>query len=98
MTAFGFSDSTAPVGAPARAIVSAFQPTGDRADSNLYRQMEDVDTQSTAAQNPLLGIGFGDWLGAAKQAVGGSLVGELQILTLPTGALKARALGLSGTF
>lgn len=59
VTAFGFSDSTAPIGAPARAIVSAFQPTGDRADSNQYRQMEDVDTQSTAAQSPLIGIGFG---------------------------------------
>jgi hypothetical protein len=46
----------------------------------------------------LLGLGFGDWVGAAKQAVGGSLVGELQILTLPTGALKARGLGLAGSF
>jgi hypothetical protein len=38
----------------------------------------------------LLGLGFHDWWGAAKQAVGGSAVGELQILTLPTGALRAR--------
>jgi hypothetical protein len=46
----------------------------------------------------LLGLGFGDWAGAAKQAVGGSVVGEIQILTLPTGALKARGLGLAGSF
>jgi hypothetical protein len=46
----------------------------------------------------VLGLGFGDWAGAIKQAVGGSAVGELQILTLPTGALKARGLGLAGTF
>jgi hypothetical protein len=56
----------------------------------------------------LLGLGFHDWWGAAKQAVGGSAVGELQILTLPARALAARdarkphlVLGpglLSGTF
>jgi hypothetical protein len=46
----------------------------------------------------LLGLGLHDWWGAAKQAVGGSAVGELQILTLPGGALRARALGVEGTF
>jgi hypothetical protein len=46
----------------------------------------------------LLGVAFGDWAGAVKQAVGGSVVGELQILTLPTGALTARGLGLAGSF
>lgn len=46
----------------------------------------------------VLGLGFHDWLGAAKQAVGGSVVGELQILTFPGGALKARALGLTATW
>jgi hypothetical protein len=56
----------------------------------------------------LLGLGFHDWWGAAKQAVGGSAVGELQILTLPARARDARnaqkphlVLGpglLSGTF
>jgi hypothetical protein len=46
----------------------------------------------------VLGLGFHDWLGAAKQAIGGSAVGELQILTLPTGALRLRALGLAGSF
>ncbi|HEY3821071.1 MAG TPA: hypothetical protein VGL81_28095 [Polyangiaceae bacterium] len=46
----------------------------------------------------LLGLAFKDWSGAAKQAIGGSAVGELQILTLPTGALTARGLGLAGTF
>jgi hypothetical protein len=46
----------------------------------------------------ILGVGFGDWLGFAKQAVGGSVVGELQIWTLPGGALQARGLGFGGTF
>jgi hypothetical protein len=46
----------------------------------------------------ILGVGFGDWLGFAKQAVGGSIVGELQIWTLPGGALQARGLGFGGTF
>jgi hypothetical protein len=46
----------------------------------------------------LLGLGFHDWLGAAKQGIGGSAVGELQILTLPTGALKLRGLGFAGSF
>jgi hypothetical protein len=45
-----------------------------------------------------LGLAYGDWAGAAKQAIGGSAVGELQILTLPTGALTARGLGLGGAF
>lgn len=43
----------------------------------------------------VLGIAFHDWVGFAKQAVGGTLVGEAQILTFPGGALKARALGLA---
>jgi hypothetical protein len=43
----------------------------------------------------LLGVAFGDWIGFAKQAVGGSLVGEAQIWTLPGGALDARGLGFS---
>ncbi len=46
----------------------------------------------------LLGLGFGDWAGFVKQAVGGSVVGEIQILTLPTGAIRARGLGLAGEF
>ena len=46
----------------------------------------------------LLGLGFHDWLGGAKQLVGGSLVGEAQIFTLPAGALQARGLGLGGSF
>jgi hypothetical protein len=39
----------------------------------------------------LLGVGYGDWWGAAKQTIGGIAVGELQILTFPTGALRAEA-------
>jgi hypothetical protein len=46
----------------------------------------------------VLGLGFHDWAGAAKQAIGGSIVGEVQILTYPGGALKARALGLTATW
>jgi hypothetical protein len=46
----------------------------------------------------LLGVGLHDWPGGAKQAIGGSLVGELQILTLPTGVLRMQGLGLAGTF
>jgi hypothetical protein len=46
----------------------------------------------------VLGIGFHDWAGFAKQAVGGTIVGELQILTFPGGALKARGLGLAATW
>jgi hypothetical protein len=46
----------------------------------------------------LLGIAFHDWWGAAKQAAGGTAVGELQILTLPGGALRASALGIEGSF
>jgi hypothetical protein len=45
----------------------------------------------------LLGVGFHDWSGAAKQAVGGSAVGELQILTLPAGALREQELGRPGS-
>jgi len=45
-----------------------------------------------------LGLAFKDWTGAVKQAVGGSVIGETQILTLPSGALTARGLGLAGSF
>jgi len=45
-----------------------------------------------------LGLAFHDWWGAAKQAVGGSAVGELQILTLPAGALRAKGIGFEGSF
>jgi len=45
-----------------------------------------------------LGLGFHDWLGATKQFVGGTIVGEAQILTFPGGSLKARALGLTATW
>ncbi len=46
----------------------------------------------------LLGVGFGDWIGFAKQAIGGTLIGETQILTLPGVALEARGLGVGGSF
>jgi len=46
----------------------------------------------------LLALAFHDGWGGAKQAFGGSVVGELQILTLPAGALKARGLGFEGSF
>jgi hypothetical protein len=53
---------------------------------------------SNVAIGLLLGVGRHDWWGAAQQAVGGSAVGELQILTLPGGALRARGLGVEGSF
>ena len=46
----------------------------------------------------LLALAFHDGWGGGKQALGGSVVGELQILTLPAGALKARGLGFEGSF
>jgi hypothetical protein len=46
----------------------------------------------------LLGLGFHDWAGGAKQTLGGVAIAEFQILTVPTGALSARGLGLAGTF
>jgi hypothetical protein len=46
----------------------------------------------------VLGIGFHDWLGGVKQFVGGTVVGEAQILTFPGGSLKAHALGLTATW
>jgi hypothetical protein len=44
------------------------------------------------------GLTLGDWLGAIVQAVSSIGVGELQILTQPTGALRARGLGIQGSF
>lgn len=46
----------------------------------------------------LLGVAFGDWIGFAKQAIGGTVIGETQILTLPGVALEARGLGVGGSF
>ena len=46
----------------------------------------------------LLGVGLHDWPGGAKQTLGGIVISELQILTLPTGALRMQGLGLVGTF
>jgi len=46
----------------------------------------------------VLGLGFHDWPGAAKQLVGGSLVGEAQIWTLPGVSLRAEGMGIGGTF
>jgi hypothetical protein len=54
-----FGNSTSTIASPAHSIVSAFNPSSDKATSNLYRTMEDFDTQSTAKQSPLIGIGFG---------------------------------------
>lgn len=56
-----FAGSTSAIGEPARGVVSVFQPSveADRADSNLYREMENYDLIYTAKQSPLLGTGFG---------------------------------------
>jgi hypothetical protein len=50
------------IGAPARGIVSLFQPVPDdytKADSNAYRVAEDTDLKTTALQYPVFGMGFG---------------------------------------
>lgn len=57
-----FATSTGFLAVPARAIVSVFDPTAissSRADSNLYRQIEDTDLLYTIKQSPLIGLGFG---------------------------------------
>ena len=57
-----FSHSTGALGRPAQAIVSAIAPdTTDvrNADSNQYRNIENLDLQFTESQSPLLGYGFG---------------------------------------
>jgi hypothetical protein len=46
----------------------------------------------------LLGVGFHDWPGGVKQTVGGIIISELQILTVPTGALQMQGLGFAATF
>lgn len=57
-----FSGSSSVFAAPARAVVSIFNPTvsgGSKADSNLYRTVENFDLIYTVKQNPLIGLGFG---------------------------------------
>ena len=54
-----FAQSTAGFAAPARAVVSIFQPGPQDAASNQYRVIEDFDLKYTAKQNPLFGLGFG---------------------------------------
>lgn len=46
----------------------------------------------------LLGVGFHDWPGGVKQTVGGLIISELEILTVPTASLKLQGLGFVGTF
>lgn len=57
-----FSGSNSLFAAPARGIVSIFNPTvsgAGKADSNLYRTVENFDLVYTVKQNPLIGLGFG---------------------------------------
>ena len=57
-----FSGSSGFFAAPARAVVSVFNPAGSisgKADSNLYRTVENFDLVYTVKQNPLIGLGFG---------------------------------------
>ena len=56
-----FSSSSGLFAAPARGIVSIFNPADSsvKADSNLYRTVEDYDLVSTVKQSPLIGLGFG---------------------------------------
>lgn len=44
---------------PTQAIKSQFAPDPRDASSNRYRDIENVNLRATAAQNPLLGVGFG---------------------------------------
>lgn len=56
-----FSNSTGLFAAPARAVVSVFSNNGpgSKADSNLYRTVEDADLIYTVKQHPVFGLGFG---------------------------------------
>jgi len=54
-----FSNASTTIAQPAHAVVEAFNPTGNKVSSNLYRDMENYDTQYTAKQSPVIGIGFG---------------------------------------
>jgi O-antigen ligase/polysaccharide polymerase Wzy-like membrane protein len=57
-----FQKSSGILGEPARAVVSVFNPNAsDQRDtkSNEYRTFENYDLKYTAAQNPILGYGFG---------------------------------------
>jgi len=57
-----FAHSNEVYAAPARGIVSVFQPDptdSQSIDSNLYRTIENYDLKFTVEQNPLFGLGFG---------------------------------------
>lgn len=56
-----FSNSTGLFAAPARGVVSVFSNNGSgiKADSNLYRTVEDTDLIYSVKQHPLFGLGFG---------------------------------------
>jgi hypothetical protein len=57
-----FQKSSSPLGQPARAVVSVFNPSAaDERDtaSNAYRIIENYDLKFTESQSPLLGYGFG---------------------------------------
>ncbi len=56
-----FSHSAGSFAAPARSVISVFQPSAnsDDASSNAYRVIENYDLKFTERQSPLIGIGFG---------------------------------------
>lgn len=59
---FAFSGSSGLLAAPARGIVSIFNTANSsstKADSNLYRTVENFDLVTTVKQSPLIGLGFG---------------------------------------
>ena len=60
--AAAFWNSTSSAGFPAQAIKTVIAPqqvSARDASSDVYRQIENVDTNYTIRQNPVLGIGFG---------------------------------------
>jgi hypothetical protein len=89
------------LGEPCLVLPSAAQRVGRVADDQALATSGFAHTfviGGNIALGLLLGVGMHDWLGGAKQLVGGTIVGELQILTLPTGVLRMQGLGLAGTF
>jgi O-antigen ligase len=54
-----FWNNTTLIGQPARAVRSLSQPDARDASSNLYRDLEKINVQSTIHSNPIFGVGFG---------------------------------------
>lgn len=55
-----FWNSSGTLGMPARGIKSVFAPDGSDAESNIYRVIENINTDFTIHQVPIFGVGFGN--------------------------------------